>query len=394
LVQYNGNPETKKLILELADGLLAHRRNEGGRFRLHATVGFKTDDDVASTLERVWPILWTAWRWSGDRKYLQPFLDEGPRSLESIGSDALDQIGVPQEWRDGIVSAAAAAGGNDSSKHLAWQVTGNKQYLESMYASQIEASRLREYINTEGSLWIDRVNVPYSELQRARLGGVAMVRNSYYPGNTVSWKFQSPANEESAAILVREATPTSMKIVVYNLSSASVRTTMTAWDVEPGRWQITQGVDGNGDDNADGETLSTTVDLERAANVDLIFAPNATTVFNLKLIDKGIPYWTRPDLGIGPDDIVVKGRTISVTVHSLGAVDSAATDLVWLDDSGKSLASAKIPKLKAPTDLLPKRVTVTLTAPVDRNLNGSSVVIDPDNKTKEITRINNRQAVR
>ena len=396
LVQYNGNPETKKLILELADGLLAHRRNEGGRFRLHATVGFKTDDDVASTLERVWPILWTAWRWSGDRKYLQPFLDEGPRSLESIGSDALDQIGVPQEWRDGIVSAAAVAGGNDASKHLAWQVTGNKQYLESLYASQIEASRLREYINTEGSLWIDRVNVPYTELQRARLGGVAMVRNSYYPGNAVSWKFQSPANEESAAILVREATPTSMKIVAYNLSSASVRTTMTAWDVEPGRWQIEQGmaVDGNGNDAAGSETLSTTVDLERAGSVDLIFAPHATTVFNLKLIDKGIPYWTRPDLGIGPDDIVVKGRTINVTVHSLGAVDSAATDLVWLDDSGKSLASAKIPKLKAPTDLLPKTVTVTLTAPADRNLNGSTVVLDPDNKIKEITRINNRQAVR
>ena len=99
--------------------------------------------------------------------------------------------------------------------------------------------------------------------------------------------------------------------------------------------------------NADGETLGTTVDLERAATVDLIFAPNATTVFNLKLIDKGIPYWTRPDLGIGPDDIVVKGRTISVTVHSLGAVESAATDLVWLDDSGKSLASAKIPQVES-----------------------------------------------
>ena len=52
-----------------------------------------------------------------------------------------------------------------------------------------------------------------------------------------------------------------------------------------------------------------------------------------------------------------------------------------------------IPKLNAPTDLLPKKVTVTLTAPADRNLNGSSVVLDPDSKTKEITRLNNRQAV-
>jgi len=313
--------------------------------------------------------------------------------LESIGSDALDQIGVPKEWQDGIVSAAAAAGGNDASKHLAWQVTGNKQYLESLYASQIEASRLREYINTEGSLWIDRVNVPYSELQRARLGGIALVRNSYYPGNSVSWKFESPANEESAAILVREATPTSMKIVVYNLSSASIRTTMTAWDVEPGSWQITQGLDANADDEADGETLSRRVDLERAGNVDLIFTPHATTVLTLKLIDKGLPYWARADFGIGPDDIVIKGTTISVTVHSLGAIDSAPADLVWLDDAGKPLASTMIPKLKAPTDLLPKRVTITMTAPPGRNLHGSSLVIDPKSKIKEITRINNRLVV-
>jgi len=394
LVQYNGNPEIKKLILELADGLLAHRRNEGGRFRLHATVGFKTDDDVLSTLDRVWPILWTAWRWSRDQKYLQPFLDEGPRSLEMISSDALDQMGVPAEWRDGIVSTAATAGGNDASKHLAWQVTGNKQYLESLYASQIETRRLREYINTQGSLWIDRVNVPYTELQRARLGGVALVRNTYYPGNSISWRFHAPANEESAAILVSEATPTSIKILVYNLSSASIKTTMTAWDVEPGGWEITLGLDANGDDQAEGVTIGRRVDLERAGSIDLVFGPQATTVFNLKLIDKGIPYWARPDLGIGPDDIVIKGRTISVTVHSLGGVDSAATDLVWLDDAGKPLASTMIPKLKAPADLLPKTVTVTLTAPADRNLIGSSVVLDPDNKTKEITRINNRQAVR
>jgi hypothetical protein len=132
-----------------------------------------------------------------------------------------------------------------------------------------------------------------------------MVRNSYYPGNAVSWKFHSP-NEESAAILVREATPTSMKIVVYNLSSALVRTTMTAWDVEPGRWQISQGIDINGDDKADdADGLSTTVDLERAGNVDLFFAPHATTVFNLKLIERAFPIGR--DRSDWSDDIVVKG---------------------------------------------------------------------------------------
>ena len=169
---------------------------------------------------------------------------------------------------------------------------------------------------------------------------------------------------------------------------------MTAWDVEPGRWEIRQGLDANGDDEAEGASIGRSVDLERASSVDLIFGPHATTVFSLKLIDKGIPYWTRPDLGMGPDDVVVKGRTINVTVHSLGGVASTPTNLVWLDDAGKVIASTTIPQLKAPTDLIPKKFTVTLTAPAGRNLNGGSVVIDPGNKTKEITLINNRLTVR
>ncbi len=394
LVEYNGNPETKKLLLELADGLLAHRRIEGGRYRLHATVGFKTDEDVVSTLDRVWPILWAAWRWSGDQKYLQPLLDEGPRSLDMISSDALDQINVREQWRDAIVAAANAAQANDAAKHLGWQMTGNKKYLESMYASQIEASRLREYINTEGSLWIDRVGVPYSELQRERLGGIALVRNSFYPGNSISWTFHSPANEESAAILVREATPTSIKIVVNNLSSVSIKTTMTAWDVEPGRWQLATGVDRNGDDEADGEMQTTSLDLERGTGVDLTFDPHVSTVLRFKLIDKGATYWSRPDLGIGNDDVVVKDRTITVTVHSLGAIDSPPVELAWLDHNGKTLASTTMPQLKAPTDLLPKRVTITMTAPPGRNLVGSSLMIDPESKVKEITRLNNSVTVR
>ncbi|HKE59799.1 MAG TPA: hypothetical protein VKB46_23975, partial [Pyrinomonadaceae bacterium] len=389
LVEYNGNPEMKKMMLELAEGLLAHRRMEGDRYRLHPTVDFKTDEDVVSPSDRVWPILWAAWRWTGEQKYLQALLDEGPRALEMISSDALDQVGLRQKWHDEILSAANARQANDAAQYLAWQVTGDNRFLESLYAAQIEASRLREYINTEGSLWIDRVNVPYSELQRARLGGVALVRNSYYPGHSVSWKFHAPATEESAAILIPEATPRSIKVVVYNLSNVPVKTTMTAWDVEPGRWKIEQSSDGTGS-----ETTSETMAFERTGGIDLTFPAHATSVVNLTLVDKGTPYWTRPDLGISDDDVVVKGRSITVTVHSLGAVDSPPTELAWLDNSGKKLAATTIPQLRAPIDLLPKTVTVTLTAPAGRDLNSSSIVLDPDSKLKEITRINNRLSVR
>jgi len=128
--------------------------------------------------------------------------------------------------------------------------------------------------------------------------------------------------------------------------------------------------------------------------IELAFAPHATSVVTLTLVDNGVPYWSRPDLGIGNDDLVVSGRTVTVTVHSLGAVDSPSTQLVWLDSSGQKLASATIPQLKAPNDLQPKKITVTLTAPPGRDFTGSTVLVDPDNKIKEITRINNQLRVR
>jgi hypothetical protein len=391
LVDYNGSPAIKKLILELADGLLSHRtKDETGKYRLHSTVKFQTDQDEVSTADRVWPIFWAAWRWTRDEKYLKPLQDDGLRSLEMIGSNALDQLGVRQSWGSSLAASAKAGAGTDASQHLAWQITGDKRFLESLYAGQLENSALREYINTEGSLWIDRVGVAYGELQRARLGGVALVRNSYFPGHAVSWTFQAPANEESLAILIPNATPESLKIVAYNLKETPVKATITAWDLEPGRWEIVQGLDSNNDDNADGETVTRTIELERSGNVDFTFTGGAATVLTLKLVEKRSPYWARPDLGIGADDIEVRGKKMSVTIHSLGAVDTPPTTLVLQDSGGKVLSTVMVPSLKAPVDLLPKTLTVSLPLPTRSQIVGGSVMVDPEGSVKEITRVNNR----
>lgn len=391
LVDYNGNPAIKRIMLELADGLLAHRKqDENGRTRIASTIRFDTDQDQNTPIDRIWPILWAAWRWTGDAKYLQPLRDEGPRILDVINADALDQLNVRETWGRSLAALARPGTGNDGTQHLAWQVSGDKRFLESLYASEIEASGLREYINTEGSLWIDRVFVPYSELQRARLGGIALIRNSYFPGHAVSWTFQAPATEESTAILIPSATRESLKIVAYNLSDAPVKANMTAWDLEPGDWEITQGVDRDGDDLADGMPAIRTVELERTGSVELTFPPRTSTILTLKLKLKGTGYWARPDLAISKNDVVVRGRTINVTVHSLGSVEAPATSLAFVDKDGRTLSSVALPPLKAPNDLLPKTITVTLTIPSASEIAGGSVVIDPASSLKEITRVNNR----
>jgi len=307
-----------------------------------------------------------------------------------MNNNALDLLNLRDSFGKKFADSIKPGSGSDADEYLAWQVTGDKKYLESLFARQIETSALREYINTEGSLWIDRVLVPEFELHRTRLGGVPLVRNYYDPGHAVSWKFKAPATPEIVAILIPSATPDQMKIIAYNLDQTAVQATMTAWGIDPGQWEVAQGIDTKGQDVADTSPSTRTVELERSGGLELTLPPRATTVVTLKLISRGTPYWGRPDLGIGKEDVKVQGGQVRVTVHSLGSVDAPASTVALVDGSGKVLASAPVPALKAPLDLLPKAATVTLTVPNGVSLTGASVVVNPDAALKEITRMNNR----
>ena len=81
---------------------------------------------------------------------------------------------------------------------------------------------------------------------------------------------------------------------------------------------------------------------------------------------------------------------MSVTVHSLGAIDAPMSDVVVRGRDGKMLASAKTPVLKAPTDLLPKTATVTMMLPAGAEMKGGSVSIEMGGAVPEITMMNNR----
>jgi hypothetical protein len=153
---------------------------------------------------------------------------------------------------------------------------------------------------------------------------------------------------------------------------------MTGWEIDPGKWEITQ--DGS----------KRTEDFERSRDLTFTFAPRTTTVLELKLVKPGVPYWSRPDLGIDREDVKVSGSRMTVTVHSLGAVDAPAAKVVVRDQYGKVLASGRTPLLKAPLDLLPKIATVAITLPSGANWKGGTVSIEPGGSLPEITQMNNR----
>ncbi len=144
---------------------------------------------------------------------------------------------------------------------------------------------------------------------------------------------------------------------------------------------MTQGTQqGTGDSPLQGVT-TTTVPFERSKSLDLTFAPGVTTVIDLKLATKGVPYWSRPDLGIDPEDVKVEGGKMTVTVHSVGAVDSPASKLVVRSSDGKTIATGHIPALKAPADLTPKTAAVKLAVPAGGSLKGATITIECGGKT-------------
>ena len=179
-------------------------------------------------------------------------------------------------------------------------------------------------------------------------------------------------------------------MIAYNLDAVAVKAHMTGWEIDPGKWEITQGTQADAATGPVRDATTRTVDFERSRDLDITFPPHTTTVLELKLIEKGVPYWSRPDLGIDPGDVKVEGRAMKVTVHSLGSVDVAAAKVVLRDRNGKVLASGKCPALKAPLDLVPKTAVVSLALPPGADWKGGSVTIESSGGLPEITQRNNR----
>lgn len=396
--QYNADPTGRKLVTGLADGYLAHAyTDDKGRWALPNEIHWATGKTRGGELNNgsgsgdIMHTFWAAWRWTGDDKYLKA-LDYrvergGPGALSNLGENYVEALGRAAEWNPRFISDADA-GNTGFSSLMAWQATGDKKYLAALHADGIQAKAQREYMNTEGHWWSDRVEAPSEFLQRARLGGIALKRNQSWPGHTVSWRFAQPNAAEQVALLVHAPSPDRFKVIAYNLGTRAVDAEMSTWNVTAGQWRMTSGVDRNGDDTIDGKATTRDLTLERSASTTLRFVPGQSQVFEFELVQAGTPVEQRADLGIGRGDVRMDGQQLHVTVHSLGHVGTGAGVAVLEDAKGRELARVEMPSLPAPSDLLPKTTTVRLPLPAgDRR--GLRVRVMQADGAAEVTQRNN-----
>jgi hypothetical protein len=388
---YNGNPQARALVTGTILGWMAHgRKGADGSWSFPNEINWRTDAERVGDrggLTTPLQAAWASYRWTGDSKYLRPLegrAAEAPGTLAELNEDVVDLLGRRKDWGAALTARPSGA----FEQYSAWQMTADKTWLERLHAEAIRSKSQNMYMLTEGHWWSDRVDQPNEILQRERLGGIALRRNQTWPGNVVSWRFADPDGAEQVAILLPGATPTHFKVIAYNAGDRLQRATMTGWDVAAGSWRMSVGLDADGDDKADGLIVSQDVPLERSASVGLSFAPRKVTVIEFTLDKPTIPVEQRPDLGIGADDVRVKGRQLLVTVHSLGAAATPAGTLRVEDAAGRLLASAAVPALAAPLDLRPKTAEVRVTLPAAA-VHGGRVRIALPGDAPEVTRLNN-----
>lgn len=348
IARYNGNPALRNMIIEIADGLLAHRDEEDN---MYTEINFTTGEVRGQTgVGRAWPVFMAAFEYTGDSTYLA-IIPEKNRKFREF----------------------------------------DKEAMVSFYSNQIKEKGVKMYIETEGSIWIDRVKRDNPLIQEHRLGGVALIRaNDIYPRHYVSWNIHKPANYESMAFFVPYATSKNINIIAYNLEKIPVESSLAVWNIQPGTWRMVQGVDTDDDQQIDSKSEERTVYLERGSDLELTFTSRENTIVNMELIKPAeTDYWERSDLAIGISDIKIVGDKVIIQVHNLGAIESPETNLELRDGNGELVKEMSVPSLSAPLDLIPKWVEISIGIPAGTDLTNGRVEVDPDKEIVEITRKNN-----
>ena len=387
LVDYNGSPELKALLLELADSFVAHRQpGANGTSTWPAEINWTTDAQRGSGLGPTAMLLWSAWRWTGASGYLEPMGDPaGSSEFANVNSDVGRDLERP-DLHQRYVGLASAPDAPSDALTFAAAETGNREPLERLYARELHSSSVRMSMQTEDHWWTDRVDVPSVQLQRARLGGVAHARNRIVPGHRISWRFDDPEDALRTAVLVREPAADGFRIVVWNLSTRPVRAAISGAEIRPGAWRISQGPDGDSDDRAD-TAEAQTVQFGPGEPIPVVLPPGAS-VLEFQLLEAGPAMATRPDVGISASDLTVNGRRMTVTIHSLGSVASPPGRVILETAQGVPLTSAAFEALEAPNDLRPKVQPVNLTLP-SVVPTGSLIRLVLDGEPLEISRQNN-----
>jgi hypothetical protein len=243
------------------------------------------------------------------------------------------------------------------------------------------------WLLTEAEPYTDRIPLPGRQLLSRMFLGDWTSGKSHVPGHWVSWE---GGGLDYAALIV-DAKPNHLKALVHSFHEREQPMTMRVWRLPHGRYDVSIGIDRDGDDQPDGQLGREEKELWRYDGaVEFTAQPGRTVVVELTLLEELDDVRARPDLAIGPDDVKVEDGAVTVTVHNIGGAASPPGRIEVRDTDSQVLRVAQVPALQPPHDLHPKtaKVRIHLTS----GAKPARIVLDPTNEIAEITEANNEAA--
>lgn len=242
--------------------------------------------------------------------------------------------------------------------------------------------RINRPFLTSEVYFTDRVFVRGAEHLLAMYTG-DVTRAGDFPSFAVTWKNTGA----DFAALVTEGTDEALSVLVYNFEAGERTVGMRLWRLRDGVYSVVGKMGQVDVFRRDG------VRIRRGTEVEVNLPSRQLTRISIDLtgeVQEVAEYL--PDAGISARDVVVDGDSVRVTVHNIGTVDVENLTVV-LYDGEKALGRRVIQNLEAPLDLLPrtKQVVFALGSGMP---DAVTVVLDPEEKLEEITRVNNRVTVK
>ena len=433
---YNGNPTARRLLIEHADSWLAAAmsRAKGKPVGIiPSQLGFNDEIGGPSGDWRGqpglgggsrWPaynhylqnLLLSAYRASGDRKYLQPF--EATLDLLNGYHDASGNYEPIQDAPEGspawTFNQVLGASYFADSFFAIREMTGDERY--DSYIRQRGSPYLKYRLSGDKTVLIEdmesinarvRERWPFSTTDGVMTDRIAYRPQmiSYMVGSPVLQGFQGFPNHAATysntlgefAAVVEEADDSRLRVTYYSFWATPRTIAVRPWRLVPARGYRLRAVSG-------GEEIETRDFLlnERGEEVAVTVPPLQEVSIEIEASDDPPPPGpSLPDLALSKHDLRwnVETDQLEATIHNVGGADAHNVEVAFYHQVGDErtlLERAVISRIGAPNELQAEDVTVGSWG--HRNLlregDDVAVVIDPGGTVPEITRTNNEAVFR
>ena len=294
--------------------------------------------------------------------------------------------------------ARKLTGKNDYDSLVAWygqpysqyEITGNTDQITKGFEELRNSLAYNFPLLTSEVKFTDRVYVSGSNLLMGMYTG-HFGAGYEYPGMVASWKNTGP----DVSVFVRYGDRKSARVSLFNFDKPR-QVEMRTWQLEPGLYEMKQGIDNNDDGEPDEILSKREIQIrERIGSINIDVPANKKFAVSIKQ-KQSFPMerFSLADIAVSEKDISVKmlnqepdsSHDIAVRVHNIGNIQAHAVRVELVID-GVLAGSKIIDRLDAPNDLEPKWKETIFRNILLKEKNKISVRINT--KQQEITSLNN-----